>query len=740
MNKSLKIFLVSTITLGICCVGVAVLNVEKSLAVGITTLVLSGGILLALRLTLELPKTGSRLTFADSIVFFAFLVFGGEVAIILATFEALINCIYLKNRGVHFSSLTIPFNVFSATISTTLAYSVLQLLNLAGISFSYSTNSDLLIVLSVLAMIQCVVLSGFATGFHWLKTGNRFWHTWKKVSLSASVTQIAGAGLAGIGYNLYYSSNVITFLIAITLLALAYLNYRQMFSDINDSILQAEQAEKEKADLARQQVIEAQEHAGELEDLLEKEEKISEDLRQSKKDLQHAAFHDNLTDLPNRAYLIERLELLLKLGIDVSQNYYVLFLDLSRFKNINDSLGHTIGDEVLQIVALRLRRTLKDEDTVARLGGDEFAILLNDVDSLEEAEAIAQKVHSKLSEPFNIQENRIYCDLNIGIAPFDAEHIKPADVIRDADIAMHNAKENKTGIAVFDKEVRAEYLEQIRLEGDLRYAADRGEFSMQYQPLINLRTGGIMGCEALLRWQHPELGFVSPAKFVPICEDSGLIIPITEWILKETTDRMAAWQKINEDYRDMLVSVNISGRHLADERLITDVESALIDSGLRPSCLKLEITESIAMENAEKTIEILGRLKSIGVKISIDDFGTGYSSLSYLHRLPFDTLKIDRSFVINVSEKNEDTQILETIVSLTKTLKKEVIAEGIETIEQLYILQELGCDYGQGYLFSRPLPVPELETELYKKRDWLPEMLELETEHPSGPDIHASLF
>ncbi len=554
------------------------------------------------------------------------------------------------------------------------------------------------------------------------------------------MTQIAGGGLAVIVYKLVIYSDIVTFAIAFAVFGFAYLNYRQMFRDINDSILQAEQAEKEKADLARQQVIEAQAHAGELEDLLEKEEKISEDLRQSKKDLQHAAFHDNLTDLPNRAYLIERLELLLKLGIDVSQNYYVLFLDLSRFKNINDSLGHTIGDEVLQIVALRLRRTLKDEDTVARLGGDEFAILLNDVESLEEAEEIAQKVHSKLSEPFNIQENRIYCDLNIGIAPFDSEHIKPADVIRDADIAMHNAKENKTGIAVFDKEVRAEYLEQIRLEGDLRYAADRGEFSMQYQPLINLRTGGIMGCEALLRWQHPELGFVSPAKFVPICEDSGLIIPITEWILKETTDRMAAWQKINEDYRDMLVSVNISGRHLADERLITDVESALIDSGLRPSCLKLEITESIAMENAEKTIEILGRLKSIGVKISIDDFGTGYSSLSYLHRLPFDTLKIDRSFVINVSEKNEDTQILETIVSLTKTLKKEVIAEGIETIEQLYILQELGCDYGQGYLFSRPLPVPELETELYKKRDWLPEMLELETEHPSGPDIHASLF
>ena len=294
-----------------------------------------------------------------------------------------------------------------------------------------------------------------------------------------------------------------------------------MFRDISNSIDQAENAEKEKTVIAEQKIHEAEQHAEELEGLLQKEEKISSDLRQSKQDLEHAAFHDNLTDLPNRAYLIERLDLLLKLGSRVASNYYVLFLDLTRFKNINDSLGHTIGDEVLKVVALRLRRTLRDEDTAARLGGDEFAIILNDVESLEQARRFAQKVHEKLSEPYNIRGNTIYSGLHIGIAPFDSEQIKPEDVVRDADIAMQNAKEKNIGIAVFDKDVRSEYLEHIRLESDLRYACERGEFSMHYQPLINLRTGELRGFEALLRWQHPELGFVSPARFIPICEDRG---------------------------------------------------------------------------------------------------------------------------------------------------------------------------------------------------------------------------
>ncbi|HUF02711.1 MAG TPA: bifunctional diguanylate cyclase/phosphodiesterase [Aridibacter sp.] len=508
---------------------------------------------------------------------------------------------------------------------------------------------------------------------------------------------------------------------ALLILGIAYLNYRQLFRDINESIEQAEQAEREKTEIVRTKAEEVEEHAMQLKSLLEKEEEITRDLRHSKQDLEYAAFHDNLTDLPNRAYLIERLNLLLQLGPDVARRYYVLFLDLSRFKNINDSLGHTIGDEVLRVVALRLRRCLRDEDTIARLGGDEFAIILNDLSSIKEAKSYAYRIYDHLTQPYVIQGNKIFSDLYIGIAPFDHEQLKPEDILRDADIAMHSAKEENKSVAVFDKEVRSKYLEYIRLESDLRYAIERNELAMHYQPLISLKGGELIGFEALLRWYHSELGFVSPVVFIPISEDNGSIIPITKWILKEACSQIQKWRQITDEHKDLVISVNISGRHLADNSLITDVQEALDETGLPASCLKLEITESTAMENAERTIETLNAVSNLGVKLSIDDFGTGYSSLSYLHRLPFDTLKIDRSFVLNVGENGEDSGILQTIVSLTKNLKKEVVAEGIETEKQLNLLRDLGCDYGQGYLFSKPLPDSEMETLLYQKKAWLPD-------------------
>ena len=317
------------------------------------------------------------------------------------------------------------------------------------------------------------------------------------------------------------------------------------------------------------------------------------------------------------------------------------------------------------------------------------------------------------------------------LPPFGNEQVKPEDVLRDADIAMHNAKDNNVGIAVFDKEVRFTYLEHLRLESDLRYAVEKQEFEMYYQPLISLEDGELLGFEALLRWHHSELGMVSPGTFIPISEDSGLIIPITIWILQETCSQLAEWKNISDDYKDLLVSVNISGRHLAEEDLIRDVQNALKVSGLSPESLKLEITETTAMENADRTIEILNKLKKLGVQISIDDFGTGYSSLSYLHKLPFDTLKIDRSFVSNATEKAEDYKILQTIVSLTKNLNKEIIAEGIETVEQMELLSNLECDFGQGYLFSRPLPKGDMETNLYKKTDWMEHIIKESVEEKS---------
>jgi len=289
---------------------------------------------------------------------------------------------------------------------------------------------------------------------------------------------------------------------------------------------------------------------------------------------------------------------------------------------------------------------------------------------------------------------------------------------------MHYAKEKDTGVAIFTKDLRFRFLERVRLENDLRSAVDRNELSLSYQPLVDLHSGQLMGFEALLRWQHHELGQIPPNKFIPIAEESGLILPMTGWILTEATRQIAAWQKIGPLTSDLVISVNISGKHLSNDDLVGDVEDAIAVAGIKASTLKLEITESAAMENAESTISVLNRLKALGVKLSIDDFGTGYSSLSYLHRLPIDTLKIDRSFVYSVGEEGEDSEILQTIISLAKNLKKQVIAEGIETVSQLTLLQNLGCDYGQGYLLAKPLTKQKAEKALYERRNWLPNHLD----------------
>jgi diguanylate cyclase (GGDEF)-like protein len=502
----------------------------------------------------------------------------------------------------------------------------------------------------------------------------------------------------------------------------SYITYRQIISEMTNSIEQAEQAEREKAEAEREKRKEIEKYAEELALSLKKEEEIGKALRKSKRAFQHAALHDSLTNLPNRAYFGEILrEMIAEHKEGQPLNSYVLFLDLARFKTINDSLGHTIGDKVLMVVAKRFSRMLRANDKVARLGGDEFAIILRGLSSIEKAEKVAWKIHQKIAQPFSLSKTKIHTSVNIGIAPCEADYNTPEEILRDADIAMHYAKEKGIGVGVFNKELREKFIEEAKLEAELPFAVERGELSMHYQPLISLKDGSLIGFEALLRWNHHKFGFISPAQFIPIAENTGVIIPITNWILNETCRQLADWQQISYSTQDLIVSVNISGKHLANVDLIRDVQSALMNSNLSPSSLKLEITESAAMENAFQTIQILTRLKEIGVQLSIDDFGTGYSSLSYLHHLPFDTLKIDRSFVNSVGANGEDSEILQTIVSLAKNLKMRVIAEGIETESQLALLRNLGCDYGQGYLMSKPLPKDVMEDLLYQKENWLPQ-------------------
>jgi diguanylate cyclase (GGDEF)-like protein len=437
--------------------------------------------------------------------------------------------------------------------------------------------------------------------------------------------------------------------------------------------------------------------------------------------MQHAALYDSLTDLPNRKNFSDLLrKLMAEYADNPAAKYQVLFMDIKKFKNINDSLGHGLGDKVLKIAGKRFLRMVNPSDMVARLGGDEFAIVLKGLNTSGKALKVARRIHESISNPFSLSGHRVSIGLNIGIAPCDSEYDSPEEILRDADIAMHFAKERNSGVEIFTKELRVRFLERIRFEDDLRQATERGELSLSYQPLVDIQAGTLFGFEALLRWHHPELGQIPPNKFIPIAEESGMIVPMTNWILERAATQLAAWHDISAVYKDIIVSVNISGKHLSNNDLIPDVENALAVSGIRPQALKLEITESAAMENADHTIKILNSLKSLGVQLSIDDFGTGYSSLSYLHRLPFDTLKIDRSFVYSVGERGEGSEILQTIISLAKNLKKKVVAEGIETEAQLALLQDLGCDYGQGYLLARPMNVEKLEKDLYSGRTWLP--------------------
>jgi len=714
---------ISVALIGGVCFLLALANIKPEVLNWKFFVLLLFTILIAPRMSIALPRSKFVLSFSDSMVFLSFLLFGGEAAIVVATGEILANCLYLQFKGVEFPRFIIPFNAGLIAIATGITYNVWGWIPWAtNINPTSPITTNLITTLGVLALSQFLATSVFASIYYALKTGATPWQAWKKEVFSFSVAYFAGAGLAGIIFKLLNYAD--TYSIAISLIAfgIIYYNYRQIIGEMTSSIEQAEEAERAKAAAEREKRLEIEKYADELSKSLRKEEENGKALRQSQHAFKHAALHDSLTKLPNRAFFGEILKELIeenKAGGDPKA--YVLFLDLARFKNINDTLGHSIGDKVLMIVARRFSKMLRAQDKVARLGGDEFAIILRGLASDDKAEKVAWKIHQRIAQPFTLSKNKIHTGVNIGIAPCLAEYETPEEILRDADIAMHDAKKTGGGVAFFNKELRDRFLEQAKLEAELPFAIERGELSMHYQPIVSLTDGALTGFEALLRWNHHKLGFIPPAKFIPIAENTGLIIPITNWILGETCRQLAEWQKISFVPQNLMVSVNISGKHLSNMSLINDVKKALGEAQLSPSNLKLEITESAAMENATRTVQILAVLKELGVQLSIDDFGTGYSSLSYLHRFPIDTLKIDRSFVNSVGENGEDSEILQTIISLAKNLKMRVIAEGIETDSQLNILKNLGCDYGQGYLMSKPLPKDALEELLHERQYWLPE-------------------
>ena len=422
--------------------------------------------------------------------------------------------------------------------------------------------------------------------------------------------------------------------------------------------------------------------------------------------LAHQALHDPLTELPNRALFLDRLALGLARLRRRPSSMAVLFADVDRFKVVNDSLGHDTGDRLLVELARRLRDVLRPGDTLARFGGDEFAVLCEEVPEGNVA-GIADRMMDALGEPFLVAGREVFVSMSVGIAVADDAHQRPEALLRDADAAMYLAKDRgRARFEIFDEAMRSQSTERLLLENALRRAPERGELRALYQPIVRLADGAMIAAEALVRWDHPERGLLEAAQFVPLAEETGIIVPIGAWVLEEACRQAASW---SGDGTVPAVSVNLSARQLSRPELVDVVGEALAASGLDPDRLWLEITESVLMEDAGTAVDALGRLRALGVHLCVDDFGTGYSSLAYLRRFPVDALKVDRSFVAGLGEDPEDSAIVEAVVSMAHSLRLSVVAEGVETDEQLARLRDLGCELAQGFYFAAPVPSSALD-------------------------------
>lgn len=449
----------------------------------------------------------------------------------------------------------------------------------------------------------------------------------------------------------------------------------------------------------------------------------------SQTDITEGKVSDPLTGLPNRLLFIDRVGRLIKHTKRRKNHLFaVLFMDLDGFKMINDSMGHLIGDQLLLGVANRLEKCLRSSDTVARLGetftvarlgGDEFTVLLDDIKDPNDAKRAADRMMKSLAAPFILGGKEVFTSVSIGIALSNPLYEQPEEILRDADTAMYRAKSlGKARYEVFDADMRASVMARLQLETDLRHALERGEFQNFYQPIVALSSGEIAGFEALLRWQHPTRGLLGPDQFIPVAEETGLIRELGWWNLREACRQISEWRAVLTAHPHLTISVNLSAKQFLQPNLVEDIRKLLSELALPPQALKLEITESTVMADPAAAVEMLQQIKSLGIQLAIDDFGTGYSSLSYLHRFPLDTLKIDRSFISNMGNDGEGMEIARTILPMANNLRLDVVAEGVETVQQVTLLKKLHCKYGQGFYFSRPLSAEGIAALLAGDLTW----------------------
>ena len=672
------------------------------------------------RVAIKIPRANTTITVADSFVFLSLLLYGPAAAVIIAATDGLSSGLHLSRRAI-----TIFFNAGAMACAIFITGTIARLI--FGTSFNVTSQpySTTLILLCVVAVTQylahtwivAICLSG--------KSGRPLWETWTKHYLWSSLTYFIGAFVAGAIVNLERSVSFYAVLAPLPIISIIYFTYDKYLEDIRATAAQAEQAERERAEAeharAEAETLRAEQaerHVAELNRYVEKLESTSNELKESREHFRHTAFHDALTGLPNRSLFSEHLRIALERSRQNEEYLFcVLFLDLDRFKNINDSLGHPCGDELLILVARRLEGCIRQTDMVARFGGDEFAILLDAIENPSDAIRVAEKVQQEISAPFKLHNHEAVTTASIGVALSTSDYSEAEDMIRDADTAMYRAKDQgKARYEIFDTAMHTRAVTLLRLESDLRRALEREELCVYYQPIVSIASGELHGFEALVRWQHPERGIISPDQFIAVAEETGLILSLGLGVLREACSQLRRWQQRSPSDKNLTMSVNLSAKQLSQSDLIEKVEEVLNESGIDPWQLKLEITETVVMENAELAAVTLARLRGLGVRLSIDDFGTGYSSLSYLNRFPVDTLKIDRSFIMRLNEGDENVEIVKTIVMLAGNLGMQVIAEGVETVDQLQLLRLLNCQYGQGYLFSKPLSANDADMLLLNGR------------------------
>lgn len=758
------------------------------------------------RLIVRIPRVKGEITVSDTFIFLTMLLYGGEVAILLATLDAL-------SSSVRFSKTPITI-IFNASMIATATFATVWVLRFTFGSIVEVTRGDyspnFVLMVALMAFVQYGANAGLAAVHSAFKTKQPIWYTWSNGFLWTSITYFAGASAAAIIAKVFGGVGIYAFIVVTPIIAVVYFTYRTYLKSVEVSQTQTELAHKHIEELSHhiseqermsRALKESEEHfrnafdhaAGmalvstdgrwlqvnqSLCDILGYSEeeflvssfhdqthpddlgaelvhihqllggKISssqmekrylhkageevwvlasasvvkdiennpqhlifqiQDITERKRaeaHIHHAAFHDALTGLPNRVLVTDRLSL----AVERAKRHHdyefaVLFIDLDRFKLVNDSLGHPCGDRLLIELSNRLNQCVRANDTVARLGGDEFAVLLDGIDDPASATNIAERIQEALEVPFNLDGHEVFTTASIGIAYSLTGYDKPEDILRDSDTAMYRAKSNgKARFEIFDRHMHTRAVELLKLENDLRRALERDEIEVYYQPVVLLDSEKIVGFEALARWRHPLQGIISPASFIPLAEETGLIIPLGMSVLRQACQQTYEWQQQFPSDSPLSISVNISSKQFSQPDLVERIEQILEETKLPAECLSLELTESVVMENAEVAITMLARLNNLGVKLSLDDFGTGYSSLSYLHRFSFHTLKIDISFVSRMTEDSESAKIVKTIMTLASELGISVTAEGVETRLQQAMLKDLNCKFAQGYLFSKPIP------------------------------------